>query len=166
MCISIDWLKSSSSQILGSVIFMDNHHLKLILHRTIYVVWLTNDDHLLQKVKGKRRSCQNVWTTLMDAYLMLMLLNEFVITARSYLTNYDVELGNSNTTKLIPAWFTSTRGAYLNHIQKLPISSSQIVGSVIFMGNHHQDLKYSCVVITSWKGWNPVRQLMPSTQLE
>ena len=39
----------------------------------------------------------------MDAYLMLMLLNEFVITARSYLTNYDVELGNSNTTKLIPA---------------------------------------------------------------
>jgi hypothetical protein len=87
----------------------------------------------------KRRSCQSVWTTLMDAYLMLMLLNEFVITARSYLTNYDVELGNSNTTKLIPAWFTSTRGVYLNHIQKVPISSSQIVGSGIFMGNHHQD---------------------------
>jgi hypothetical protein len=77
-------------------------------------------------------------------------------------------LSLSNTTKLIPAWFTSTRGVYLNHIQKLPISSSQIVGSVIFMGNHHQDhldLKYSCVDITSLKGWNPVRQLMPSTQL-
>ena len=45
------------SQILGSVIFMDNHHLKLILHRTIYVVWLTNDDHLLQKVKGNLDGC-------------------------------------------------------------------------------------------------------------
>jgi hypothetical protein len=80
----------------------------------------------------------------------------------------DRHLSLSNTTKLIPAWFTSTRGVYLNHIQKLPISSSQIVGSVIFMGNHHQDhldLKYSCVDITSLKGWNPVRQLMPSTQL-
>jgi hypothetical protein len=61
------------------------------------------------------------------------------------------------TTKLVPAWFTSTRGVYLTHVQnarsKLPISPPQIVGSVIFMGNHHQDhldLKYSCVRQLFW----------------
>ena len=69
-------LPNTSSQILGSVIFMDNHHLKLILHRTISVVWLTNDDHLLVAKGGVAKAC----------VVMLMLMNEFVMKARSYLT--------------------------------------------------------------------------------